>query len=72
MKKLRGLLALVLTQIARAPAFVSETSIQHLFVRRRLVWIRSQMSRGKTVVDVAKTLGVSPSIVLHELMMHRL
>lgn len=71
MNRLRGFLALLLSRVVRSPAFVSETSIQHTFVRARLAWVKSQLCRGKSVADIAKLLGVQPSVIQHELLMDR-
>lgn len=71
MSKLICFLALLLARALRSDAFMSETGIQHTFVRGRLAWVKSQISRGRSVVDIARLLGVPPSIVQHELTVDR-
>jgi len=67
MSNLKRFLLLLLTRALQANAFVSETGIQHAFVRERLVWVKTQVSRGRSVADIARLLGVPPAIVRYEL-----
>jgi hypothetical protein len=67
MSNMKRFLLLLLSRALRANAFVSETGIQHAFVRERLVWVKTQVRRGRSVADIARLLGVPPAIVRHEL-----
>ncbi len=71
MSNLKRFLLLLLTRALQANAFVSETGIQHAFVRERLVWVKTQVSRGRSVADIARLLGVPQAIVRYELTAHR-